>query len=231
MPGLPSHLCIRAVDGLPCLTTDLDRNVFLKYLRDAMEGADIHLHAFVLMSNHVHLLATGHCKGVIAEVMHSVSLRYARYFNRYFDRKGPLLQGRYWSSVVESEDYFYRTMRYIELNPVRAAMVDGPERFPWSSYAHNTGKDRRGELTFHDQYLRLGGTSADRASAWADFVSQGISQDELDRLRKRFKRNHPLGSADFEKKLGLGQVLGTGNGDGSPDPSRRTVPENRPRIT
>ncbi len=218
LPGFPRHICIRSVDGMPCLSTDLDRNVFLKYLREAMAGADFHLHAYVLMSNHVHLLATGTSKGAVSGVMHSVGLRYARYCNRYFDRRGPLFQGRYWSSIVETERYFFEAMRYIELNPVRAGMVDGPERYPWSSYRHNTGKEQHTELTLHTEYLGLGGDSAGRASAWADFVSQGIDQCDLDRIRKRFKRNHPLGSADFEKRLG------TGIGDGSPEPSRRTVP-------
>jgi putative transposase len=191
---------------MACLSTDMDRNVFLKYLREAMAGADFHLHAFVLMTNHVHLLATGHRKGAVADVMHSVGHRYARYFNRYFDRTGPVFQGRYWSSIIETEGYFFRTMRYIELNPIRAGMVDRPERFPWSSHGHNTGRERREELTFHEQYLRLGGTPADRASAWADVVAQGMSQDELDCIRKRFRRNRPWGSAAFEKDVGDGSL-------------------------
>ncbi len=221
IPGLPRHICIRAVDGMPCLTTDMDRNVFLKYLREAMDGQDFHLHAFVLMSNHVHLLATGLGRGAVSKVMHSVGLRYAGYFNRQADRTGPLFQGRYWASLIDSQSYFFQAMRYIELNPVRAGMVDGPERFPWSSYAHNTGKDKRVEITLHEEFLHLGGSSADRSSVWADYVSEGIAQRELERIRKRFRKSRPYGSDDFEKRMVFKR-------DGSSEPVPGTVPRNRP---
>jgi len=77
--------------------------------------------------------------------------------------------------------------------------VDKPQQFPWSSHAHNIGRDRRVEITPHEEFLHLGGTSADRSSAWADYVSQGIAQPELDRIRKRFRKSRPYGSDDFEK--------------------------------
>ena len=202
VPGLPRHLGVRAINGMACFTSDLDRNVFMKYLREALVGADCHLHAFVLMSNHVHVLATGHRKGAASELKHSVGMRYARYFNRYSDRTGPLFEGRYWSSIIESKRYLLEAMRYIELNPVRAGIVEGPGRYSWSSYAHNTARDRREELTFHAEYLGLGATPAERGRAWADLVAQGIGPDELERIRNRFIRNRPLGSGGFEKRFG-----------------------------
>ncbi len=186
---------------MKCFTTDLDRNVFLKYLREAMDGTDFHLHAFVLMANHVHMLATGHTVGTVPQVMHRLGLQYARYFNRHFERTGPLFEGRYWASLVESRGYFFEAMRYIELNPVRAGIVDGPGRYPWSSYAHNTGGETRVEITPHDEFLRLGKNSAIRSSAWADIVSQGISPPELERLRKRFRKSRPYGGEQFENSL------------------------------
>jgi putative transposase len=192
---------------MACFTSDMDRNVFLKYLREAMDGADFHLHAFVLMGNHIHLLATGSAVGAVPKVMHYLGLQYARYFNRHFERTGPLFEGRYWASLVDSERYFFEAMRYIELNPVRAGMVDGPERYPWSSHAHNTGKEMRTEITIHQDFLCLGGSPSDRASAWAEFVSQGISPPELERLRKRFRRSKPYGGDNFEKRFTLRQSL------------------------
>ena len=215
LPGLPAHVCIRSVNGMPILTTDLERNVFLKYLRMAREGLDFKVHAFVFMTNHVHMLVTAGSKGVMAEVMQSLMIRYARFFNAAHDRRGPLLQGRFWSSPIESEGYFYWTMRYIELNPVRAGMVLLPEDFPWSSYLHNTGGAHRLEIVFHDQYLRLGSTPAERAREWAAFVRQGINADDLDRMRRRFRRNRPLGSDDFERRFKPDPERGTGIGDGS----------------
>lgn len=201
LPGYPRHICVRAVDGMPCLTTDTDRTVFLGYLRDAIDGTDFQLHAFVLMGNHVHLLATGQSKGIVSKVMHSVGLRYAGYFNRRHDRRGPLFQGRFWASVIETERYLFDAMRYIELNPVRAGLVDSPADFPWSSFAHNTGRSHHPEITPHEQYLGLGRTDADRWSKWADYVSEGVSQDQLERIRKQFRRNHPYGTAEFEARI------------------------------
>jgi putative transposase len=218
LPGYPRHICIRAVDGMPCLVSDLDRNVFLEYLREAMEGREFELHAFVLMINHVHLLATSRARGVMSKVMHSVGLRYARYFNRYNDRRGPVFQGRYWSSIIETERYFFEAMRYIELNPVRACLVESPAHFPWSSHLHNVGRSHRDEITFHSEFLLLGSTAAERARAWEGIVAEGIRQEDLQRIRTRFRRSHPLGSESFEKRLG------TGIGDGSGEPSPKGVP-------
>lgn len=206
LPGYPRHICIRGVDGMPCLTTDMDRNVFLKYLREAMNGRDFHLHAFVLMGNHVHLLATSHTTGTVPRVMHHLGLQYARYFNQHFERRGPLFQGRYWASLIDSQQYFFQAMRYIELNPVRARMVDSPEHFPWSSYAHNAGKESRPEITMHDEFLGLGGGTSRRSTTWIDFVSQGIGDTELELLRKRFRKSRPYGSDDFEKRFLTGSV-------------------------
>jgi putative transposase len=201
VPGYPRHICIRAVDGMPCLDNDYDRTAFLRFLGEAMKGADFSLHAFVLMTNHVHLLATAHSSGTMSKVMHSLALRYAGYFNRQRDRRGPLFQGRFWASVIDSQGYLFAAMRYIELNPVRAGMVDSPAHFPWSSFAHNTGKDVRPEVTLHSEFLGLGGSSADRWSSWRDFVAQGISDHELERIRKRFRGNHAYGSAVFEDRF------------------------------
>ncbi|MCM2327033.1 MAG: transposase [Lysobacter sp.] len=218
IPGLPRHIGIRAVNGMPCLNSDLDRNVFLKYLREAMEGTDFQLHAFVLMGNHVHLLATTHVTGTASKVMHYLGMQYARYFNHHCDRTGPLFQGRYWASLIESQQYFFQAMRYIELNPVRAGMVDAPEKFPWSSHPHNTGRGSRAEITPHEEFIRLGGSPAERSKIWTDFVAQGISQPELDRIRRRFRKCRPFGSDDFEKRLSPEKW------DGSVEPSHRPVP-------
>lgn len=194
---------------MPILSTDIERLVFLRYLRESMEGKAFQLHAFVLMTNHVHLLATPAEKGIMAEIMSCTSQRFAQFFNKSRDRRGPLLQDRFWSSVIEAEIHFYRTMRYIELNPVRAGMVLLPGDFPWSSFAHNTGLGVRPEITFHEQYLMLGSSWSERAAQWKAYVLQGIADDELKMLRKRFRRNHPLGCPDFERRHGLDPELGT----------------------
>lgn len=196
-PGYPRHLGIRGVDGMACFCSDKDRHVFLNYLREAIEKGGCSLHAFVLMTNHVHLLATPSEAGAVPAMMHSVGTRYARFFNAARERTGPVFEGRYWASLIETECYFLETMRYIELNPVRAGMVDLPDRYPWSSHLHNIGREMRPELAFHGEYLGLGQTPLARAQAWAAFVERGIADEDLVRLRKQLRRGRPLGSNAF----------------------------------
>ena len=191
-PGLPHHIRVRGVDGMPCFRSDKDRRVFLKYLKDALARADCSLHAFVLMTNHVHLLATGNGQRAVAAMMHLIGLRYARYFKTAHDRTGSLFEGRYRASLVKDERYLLACMRYIELNPVRAGLVSDPAAYPWSSYRHNAGLQTVEIVTVHEEFLRFGSTPRNRAFAWASFVAQGMTTDELNRIRRDLMRNRPL---------------------------------------
>lgn len=183
---------VRGNNRMPCFAGDMDRHVYLKYLREAMADGGCSLHAFVLMTNHVHLLVTANRWGAVAAMMQSVGLRYVRYFNTAHERSGSLFEGRYRASHVEDEHYFLTCMRYIELNPVRAGTVVDPARYPWSSYRHNAGLEVRGDITFHDEYLRMGTTPEDRAAAWAALVQKSLDQRELDHLRLQLNRNRSL---------------------------------------
>ncbi|MBX3718001.1 MAG: transposase [Burkholderiales bacterium] len=202
IPGYARHICIRAVNGMPCFLCDFDRYVFMKYLREAMERFGLELHAYVLMTNHVHLIATAREGGVVAKVMHYTCLQYARYFNRRYERTGPVFEGRYFASLVDSVSYLFVGMAYSELNPVRACMVDLPAVYPWSSHNQNLGSSGPLLITPHEEFLRLGPTTADRAAAWRDFVARGIEKTQLDRMRKRFRGSRPFGSEAFEKRTG-----------------------------
>jgi putative transposase len=199
IPGYARHICIRAVNGMPCFLCDFDRYVFMKHLGVAMARFGLELHAYVLMTNHVHLIATAREEGVVAKVMHYACLQYARYFNRRYERTGPVFEGRYWASLVDSTSYLIVGMSYTELNPVRAYMVDIPGIYPWSSHTQNLGGKGPLLITPHEEFLKLGPTVADRAAAWRDFVARGIHAAELERIRKRFRRNRPFGSEEFEK--------------------------------
>ena len=207
---------------MSCFTNDTDRNVFLGYLRECLEDAagDFALHAYVLMTNHVHLLATGVREGIVPALMQRIGTRYARYFNAARGRTGPLFGSRYWSSLVETERYFLATMRYIELNPVRAVMVESPEEYPWSSYRNNVGRGRLAEITFHGEYLSLGATPVERARAWEAIVNEGIAPWELSEIRSRLSRGHPLASPSFLEKLTPvpGTVPGTAISSKNPRP-------------
>lgn len=186
---------------MACFRSDKDRYVFLDCLRDALGKGGCALHSFVLMTNHVHLLAIPTVTGAMPRIMQSVGTRYARYFNKTYERTGPLFGARYWASLIETERYLMATMRYIELNPVRAGMVDSPCRYPWSSYLHNIGKEKRDFVSPHTTLLELGRTPTEGALRWAEFVDQGIAQDELTRLRKHFTRSQVLGSDTFVEQF------------------------------
>ncbi len=147
--ALPRHLWIRGNNRLPCFLDVQDRHVYLAYLGESLESSNTELHAFVLMTNHVHLLATGIEADSVSRFMQQLNRRYSRYFNKAHDRTGTLYEGRYQSRVVETDPHFLGEMRYIERNPVKAGMVQHPGDYPWSSYWQNACGDPGGLLTPH----------------------------------------------------------------------------------
>src|SRR2546422_6579877 len=153
VPGFPQHLIARGNNRGPCFFNDRDRRVFLKYLGEACVIHECDVHALVLMTNHVHLLATGKRPGSISRTMQSVERRYSRYVNSAYGRTGTLYDGRFKSSIVETGAYFLACMRYIELNPVRAGMVAMPADFAWSSFRQNSSGLPKGLITAHAEYL------------------------------------------------------------------------------
>ena len=184
-----------------CFFRELDRVVYLKYLAEALEDSECDLHAYVLMSNHVHLLVTGRLERSISRLMQFAGRRYCRYVNRAYGRTGTLFEGRFKSSLIESEAYLLECMRYIDLNPVRAGMVDGPERYPWSSYRQNAAGDPGGLLVPHYEYLRLGGDSRTRGAAYAQLVSQPLAHEQLERIRQASAKNGVLARDIFTEAL------------------------------
>ena len=201
VPGLPQHLVARGHNRTNCFHREFDRTVYLKYLRETLARTQCDLHAYVLMTNHVHLLVTGRHEGALSRLMQQVGRRYCRYVNRTYTRSGAIYERRFQSSLVESEAYFVACMRYIEMNPVRAGMVDHPSRYPWSSYAENANGDPKGFLVPHRTYLDLGSAPATRGAAYRAFVGNRLEAAELDRIRYAIRRNDVLGGASFISAL------------------------------
>ena len=135
--GVPQHLIQRGNNRQPCFFTNADRNLYLRWLSQAASKYGAEIHAYVLMNNHVHLLITGTEEGALGRVMQSLGRRYVRYVNKTYDRSGTLWEGRYRSNIVESDRYVLACYRYIELNPVRAGIVDNPDEYGWSSFGFN----------------------------------------------------------------------------------------------
>ena len=166
----------------------LDHEVFQAALAEALKRFDVDLHAYVQMTNHVHLILTTRDAHGIGLTMQSVGRRYVFYFNRRYSRTGALFEGRYRSFAIDTEARFYRCMRYVEANPVRAGMVGVAHEYVWSSArAHTLGRPDH-LLAPHPLYLALGPDSAARARAWRHISGIPLSDDELGQIRETIQR-------------------------------------------
>ena len=200
--GLPQHLVARGHNRSDCFRREFDRVLYLKYLREEGVQSGCDIHAYVLMTNHVHLLVTGREEGSISRLMQHVGRRYCRYVNRAYERSGALYESRFRSSLIESEAYFLACMRYIELNPVRAAIVEHPRFYPWSSYRENATGQPAGFLVPHPEYLRLGQSAAARSAAYMALVQQPLESSRLESIRRASAKNGILATSSFHEVLG-----------------------------
>jgi putative transposase len=186
---------------MPCFFDDADRRDYLRTLLLSSRRYRCTIHAYVLMSNHVHLLATPTEAGAMASMMQTLGRLYVSTFNARHRRSGTLWEGRYKSCLVDSETYVLRCHRYIELNPVRARMTTSPAAHPWSSYHANAlGRDDP-LVQPHEAYLMLGTTSVQRQAAYREIVAETISDDELTEIRAYVQQQRALGSNRFQAQI------------------------------
>lgn len=197
LPGVPQHIVQRGNNRLPCFLDDDDRRRYLTLLREALLPAGIRLHAYVLMDNHVHLLATPLVAGDIGRMMQRLGRQYVGLFNGRHRRTGTLWEGRYKACLVDSEHYVLACYRYIELNPVRARMTDDPAAWPWSSCAANLGLRPHSGLLPHPTWLALGSTAAERIAAYRRLLDEAIPDDMLADLRLYLQQQRAWGRDDF----------------------------------
>jgi putative transposase len=200
LPGVPQHLVQRGNDRQPCFFADIDRVRYLQDLRELSFKLGIAVHAYVLMTNHVHLLLTSDHGGATSTLMQSLGRRYVRYINDTYGRTGTLWEGRYKSCPVQDETYLLRCYRYIELNPVRAGMVADPADHRWSSHPYN-GLGRQDALVQpHPRYLDIA-SPQERAAIYRHFVLDAIDPDETTTIRIRLQRQHALGDDRFRHAI------------------------------
>ena len=154
--GVPLHLIQRGNNRQPCFFADEDYGAYLGWLEEYAQESGCAIHAYVLMTNHVHLLMTPRTSGGAGELMKRLGQRYVQYVNRTYRRSGTLWEGRFRSCLTHEEDYVLRCCRYIELNPVRANMVEHPAAYLWSSYRANAQGEPSTLLTPHPHYRALG---------------------------------------------------------------------------
>lgn len=193
----PLHITLRGNDRQDIFHCDADRLRFLSCLRDAAERNGLAVHAYVLMTNHVHLLATGQHRESTPRTIQSVGRQYVAYFNGRYERTGTLWEGRYRSTLVEAERYLLACHRYIDSNPVRAGLVCHPAEYPWSShrfYALGTPDDLP---TPHPVVLNLASAPERRCAAYSSIFDQTLAVEVLDRIRSCSNKGWALGSAEF----------------------------------
>ena len=181
--GQPMHITQRGNNRTVTFVAPDDYGRFTQILRVASERAGCVVHAYVLMTNHVHLLVTPSDASGPARLMQSVGIRYVRYFNDRYGRTGTLWEGRFRSARITSSDYFLSASRYIELNPVRAGMVTHPDQHAWSSYRYNAYGEADALVGPHDTYRSLGGCPTTRQAAYRDLFKHHIERALADARR------------------------------------------------
>ncbi|MDY7577843.1 transposase [Herbaspirillum sp. RTI4] len=201
IPHHPHHVIQKGHDEQAIFRDEEDFLMFLSRLREAARQFDVAVHAYVLMSTHLHLLLTPHDEQGLARMMQWVGRQYVPYFNRKYQRSGSLWQGRYRATVLEADAYLLLCSRYIELNPVRSGVVVTPEQYPWSSYLHHVGARPDAWMSDHALYWELGNTPFDREAAYRQLVEQGVTQKETDMLGRAIYTAWALGSEVFKDGL------------------------------
>jgi len=202
LPGIPLHVIQRGVNRAALFIDDEDRRHYLRLLRNACRKQAVAIHAFVLMGNHVHLLITPSTVEGLAPAMRQCGQNYVQYFNKRHVRSGTLLEGRFKSCLVDSDGYLLMVHRYIELNPVRAAMVAFPEEYRWSSVRVYLGLEHNPMLTTHPCYTLLGPTPEARANAYSEWLRASIQPDERERIVIYVAQERALGSPRFQDMVG-----------------------------
>ena len=201
VPDIPCHVIQRGNNREPVFIAEEDYRTYLGWLQEGMEQHGCALHAYVLMTNHVHLLMTPQSKQGIGLSMQYVGRRYVPYINDQYRRSGTLWEGRYKASVINSKEYLLTCMRYIELNPVRAAMVKSPGEYKWSSYLGNAYANIDLILTPHEEYLALGLSEKERTTAYRELFRSCIDEEDLHEIRTCCQTGTPLGNNRFREKI------------------------------
>ena len=201
IPGVPQHVIQRGNNRQPCFFADEDYRIYLDYLAESAARHECQIHAYVLMTNHVHLLVTPLGEHSIAHMMQRLGQRYVRKINVKYRRSGTLWEGRYKASLVESESYLLTCMRYIELNPVRAAMVEHPAEYRWSSYRVNAQVGANDLIMPHEVYQRLGRTDAERRGSYRALFGQCLESSLIDEIRDSLNSEWVLGTSRFRQEI------------------------------
>ena len=201
LPGYVHHVIQRGNNRQPIFADDADRDTLLALLEEHARKAGVAVHAYVLMPNHFHLLATPQTAEGLPQLMQSVGRSYVRTFNNRHGRSGTLWEGRYRSTVLDATRYLLPCMAYLDLNPVRAGLVAQPADYPWSSHAHARGLRHERLITPHALYWSLGNTPFAREAAYGALVQGGVSGADQADLTASALAGWALGDEKFAAEL------------------------------
>jgi putative transposase len=201
VPGYPHHLIQRGNNRQPIFSAAADYLMLLALLHENAQKFSVAVHAYVLMGNHFHLLATPATADALPQMMQAVGRRYVRHFNDTHGRSGTLWEGRYRSTLIDTDRYLLACMAYIDLNPVRAGLVADAASYPWSSHGHYVGLRIDRLVTPHPLFWAMGNTPFAREAAYAERVAAGISTIEEQDLTRSVLGGWALGNDEFVVNL------------------------------
>ena len=217
IPNQPLHIMHRGNDRQDIFKSEEDMIRIKEDIELSLVKSNCSLHAYVIMTNHLHLLITPEDKGQLALFMQSMANRYVRYFNAQHQRTGTIWEGRYKSCLVDSEHYLFSLYKYIEMNPIKAGMVNDIADYPWSSYRHNALGQEDSLITAHQLFTDLGHDVESRCKSYQQLFSQHNSAEEEKKITEATKRGEVYGSNGFHCKVGdlisRATRLGTHGGD------------------
>ena len=210
LAGIPAHIVQRGNNHDACFFSDDDYLFYLDVLGQGLRRYHVKLHAYCLMTNHVHLLMTPDDESGISRVMQHIGRRYVQYINMTYRRSGTLWEGRHKASLVDADNYLLKCYRYIEMNTVAACMVGTPEQYRWSSYnLHAWGKPNE-IIREHYLYEQLGSSSDLKQYTYRELFKTQLPNEDLHVIKESMKFNYPLGSERFKEQIesALGRAVG-----------------------
>ena len=201
--GVPVHIIQRGNNRQVCFVSDEDHGAYAGWLKEYSEKYKVDIHAWVMMTNHVHLLCTPRQEEAVSRMMQALGRRYVRYFNFEYQRSGTLWEGRYKSCLVQEERYLLEAYRYIELNPVRAEMVTDPGEYRWSSYQINALGKVSNLCTPHPEYLELGLEPLERRKNYRALFVHRVDGELLEEIRANTNKGLAVGHDRFKDEIEL----------------------------
>ncbi len=210
IPGYAYHIVQRGNNRQACFFEEESYHVYKRYMHEVMPRYKIRLHAYCLMTNHVHLLLSSEVGGSVSDFMKVLCSRYAQYINKKHERTGTLWEGRHKSSAIDTEGYLLKCYRYIELNPVAALIVERPEEYAWTSNQCNAWGENDPLVTRHATYKALGRSQNQRCARYRALFDEALAFGDRQAIRNAVQACLPLGCERFLEKIEqhLGRNIG-----------------------